>query len=115
MKAVSNDASKCVGYILTFSNGASLYLSGDTSTTPQMAELADRNLDYAFICCDGVYNMDVTEAMECATMIAAKHSIPYHMIPADKTNCFDRAVAESFDVPGKIIVEPGEELILVNE
>jgi hypothetical protein len=56
--------------------------------------------------------MDVPEAIECAKTVGAKHSIPYHMIPADKTNCFDQSVAESFDVPGRIIVRPGEELVL---
>ncbi len=108
----NHDAKECVGFILTFSNGVTLYLSGDTSTTPQMKELTERNLDYAFFCCDGVYNMDVPEAIECAKTVGAKHSIPYHMIPADKTNCFDQQVAESFDVPGRIIVRPGEELVL---
>ncbi len=108
----NHDVKECVGYILTFSNGVTLYLSGDTSTTPQMKELAEKNLDYAFFCCDGVYNMDVQEAIECAKTVGAKHSIPYHVIAADKTNCFDENVAESFDVPGRIIVRPGEELVL---
>ncbi len=107
----NHNASECVGYILTFSNGVSVYLSGDTSTTPTMADLASKKLDYAFICCDGVFNMDVKEAMECAKMIGAGHTIPYHMVPANK-NGFDRSVAESFEVPGRIILEPGEELIL---
>ena len=108
----NHNAKECVGFILTFSNGVTLYLTGDTSTTPQMKELSERNLDYAFFCCDGVYNMDVKEAIECAKTVGAKHSIPYHMIPADKTNCFDQEVAESFDVSGRIIVRPGEELVL---
>ena len=108
----NHNEKECVGYILTFSNGVTLYLSGDTSTTPQMKELSDRQLDYAFFCCDGVYNMDVQEAIECAKTVGAKHSIPYHMIPADKTNCFDAEVAESFDVPGRLIIRPGEELML---
>ena len=108
----NHDVSECVGYILTFSNGSTLYLSGDTSTTPQMSELADRKLDYAFFCCDGVYNMDVPEAMECALAVGAKHSIPYHMIPANNSEGFDRDVAESFDVPGRIVLKPGEELVL---
>ena len=107
----NHNVKDCVGYILTFSNGVTLYLSGDTSTTPQMSELADRNLDYAFFCCDGVYNMDVDEAIECAKTVGAKHSIPYHMIPANQGG-FDQEVAESFDVEGRIIVRPGEELVL---
>ena len=107
----NHNASECVGYILTFSDGVSVYFSGDTSTTPTMADLSSKELDYAFICCDGVYNMDVNEASECAKLIGAKHTIPYHMIPAQKSG-FDRSVAESFDVPGRIILEPGEELTL---
>ena len=108
----NHDVKECVGYILTFENGVTLYLSGDTSTTQQMSELADRNLDYAFFCCDGVYNMDINEASECAYLVNAKHNIPYHMIPANNSNGFDIDVAESFDAPGKIIIAPGEELVL---
>ena len=105
----NHDASSCVGYILTFSNGVTVYFTGDTSTTPQMSELSKRNLDYAFICCDGVYNMGLSEAAECAKTINAKHNIPYHMAPGSD---FDKNAAESFAAPNKIIVEPGEELVL---
>lgn len=108
----NHNVKECVGYILTFENDITLYVSGDTSTTQQMSELADRNLDYAFFCCDGVYNMDVAEASECAKLVNAKHSIPYHMIPANNSNGFDRDVAESFDAPDRIIIAPGEELVL---
>ena len=108
----NHDVSNCVGYILTFTDGKNLYLSGDTSTTPQMKELADRKLDYAFFCCDGVYNMDMAEAIECAKTVGAKHSIPYHMVPSSNSAGFDQAVAESFDVPDRIILAPGETLEL---
>ena len=107
----NHNVKDCVGFILTFSNGVTLYLTGDTSTTPQMNELADRKLDYAFFCCDGVYNMNVDEAIECAKTVGARHSIPYHMIPANEGG-FDREVAERFDVEGRIIVAQGEELVL---
>ena len=109
----NHDVKECVGYVLTFRNGARVYVSGDTSKTPQMAELED--IDYAFLCCDGVYNMDVAEAKECAKEVNAKHSIPYHMIPADNPDGFDQAVAESFDVEGQLILRPGEELRLEAE
>ncbi len=108
----NHNVKDCVGYILTFSDGVTLYLSGDTSTTPQMSELADRNLDYAFFCCDGVYNMDMNEAIECAKTVGAKHNIPYHMVPSSNSNGFDLKVAESFDVPGKMVVAAGEEIEL---
>ncbi|MCR5311603.1 MAG: MBL fold metallo-hydrolase [Lachnospiraceae bacterium] len=107
----NHKASDCVGFVLTFKDGVKLYLSGDTSTTPSMGSFAARNLDYAFLCCDGVYNMDVKEASECAKLINAKHTIPYHMAPGSK-NGFDQAQADRFEGPGKIILKPGEELAL---
>ncbi len=107
----NHDVSECVGFILTFLSGVKVYFSGDTSATPTMAELKKRGLDYAFICCDGVYNMDVKEASECAKLIGAKHTIPYHMAPADKAG-FDMKTAKKFDAPGKIILQPGEVLML---
>lgn len=105
----NHNVSSCVGYILTFSNGVSVYFTGDTSTTPQMSELASRNLDYAFICCDGVYNMGLEEAAECANTINAKHNIPYHIAPGAD---FDMDKAKAFDAPNKLIVEAGEEIVL---
>ena len=111
----NHDKKECVGYILTFSNGATVYFSGDTSTAPGMSKLADRHLDYAFLCCDGVYNMDVSEAAECARTIGAKHTIPYHMVPSDNPDGFDMSVAESFDATGRIILRPGQELVLEKE
>lgn len=108
----NHDVSECVGFILTFSDGVKAYFSGDTSTTPSMSGFAEKKLDYAFLCCDGVYNMDAAEASECAKIIGAKHTIPYHMEPAKDKSGFDMSVAESFDAPGKIILKPGEELVL---
>jgi len=109
----NHNVKDCVGYVLTFADGVTVYFSGDTSKTPQMAELGD--LDYAFFCCDGVYNMDMNEAVECAKLVGAKHSIPYHMIPADPQNNFDRELAETFEVEGRIILAPGEILDLTKE
>jgi L-ascorbate metabolism protein UlaG (beta-lactamase superfamily) len=108
----NHNVTECVGFILTFSDGVNTYFSGDTSTTPSMAGFADRKLDYAFLCCDGVYNMDVAEASECAKTIGAKHTIPYHMEPVKDKSGFDKSVAENFDAPGKIVLQPGEELVL---
>ena len=101
----------CVGYILTFSNGVQLYLTGDTSTTDQMPTLKARNIDYAFFCCDGTYNMNIDEAAKCAELVGAKHNTPYHM-PHDKENPFDRTFAESFAVQGLLVVASGETIAL---
>ena len=100
----------CVGYLLTFTNGQTVYVSGDTSRTEQMAQLAERNIDYAFWCCDGVFNMDAQEASECAALVGARHNIPYHTATTDDEDHFDRQVAEGFQAPGRIIMEPGQAL-----
>ena len=101
----------CTGYILTLPDGITVYISGDTSKTEQMPLLAEKNIDYAFFCCDGVYNMDMEEAAECAALVGAKHSIPYHVIPAEN-GLFDRERAEQFEVSDRMILEPGEEIEL---
>jgi L-ascorbate metabolism protein UlaG (beta-lactamase superfamily) len=97
-----------VGYILTI-DGLSLYFCGDTSTTPQMKEFATRKLDYAFLCGDGNYNMDLEEAAQCATLIGAKHNVPVHLKPGE---LFDLDMAKEFKGPNPLIIEPGIEVEL---
>ena len=103
---------ECVGYIVTLADGTSIYVTGDTSTTQQMSSLAEKEIDYAFFCCDGIYNMDLEEAAQCAKLVGAKHNIPYHMAAADSGALFDRSRAEQFDVPDLLIIEDGEEIEL---
>ena len=103
----NHNIKECVGWVITLSGGVTVYATGDTSTTDQMAELAERDLHYALIVCDGVYNMDMDEAVECAKKINARHSIPYHMAPG---KLFDAERAELFDAPGRLIVPAGEEI-----
>ena len=111
----NHDVKECVGYILTFSDGVTVYVSGDTSKTNQMPLLAEKKLDYAFYCCDGVYNMDLPEAAECAKLVGAKHDIPYHVIAASGGKYFDRTRAEQFDSPNLMVVGEGEEIELVSD
>lgn len=105
----NHNANECVGFILTLSDGVSVYISGDTSETKQMPRLSEKDIDYAFFCCDGVYNMDLAEAAHCATLVGAKRNIPYHMAPG---KLFDRTRAEKFNAPGRLIVADGEEIEL---
>ncbi len=106
----NHNVNECAGYILTFSNGKSVYVSGDTSTTEQMPLLAEKEIDYAFFCCDGVYNMGPEEASACAEMVGAKHNIPYHVGGSGTPYNFDRSNAEKFKAENRLIIEPGEEL-----
>ena len=105
----NHDINVCVGWLITLSDGISIYATGDTSTTDQMGELGELNIDYAFFCCDGKYNMDIAEASACAALVKARHSIPYHMAPG---KLFDMERAERFDGPGKLIIPAGEEIYL---
>ena len=105
----NHDIKSCVGWVITLPGGVTVYTSGDTSTTEQMAELAERDLHYAFFCCDGIYNMDMDEAIACAKTVNARHSVPYHMAPGQ---LFDAKRAELFDVPGKLVIPAGTEIEL---
>lgn len=105
----NHDINVCVGWLITLSDGVTVYATGDTSTTDQMAELANRDIDYAFFVCDGKYNMDIGEASACAALVNARHSIPYHMAPG---KLFDAERAAQFDGPGRMIVAAGEEIWL---
>ena len=99
---------KCVGFIITI-DGLKLYFSGDTSKTAQMSEFAAKKFDYAFLCADGNYNMGLEEAAECAKIIGARHNVPVHLKPGAP---FDRALAEQFKGPNRLIIEAGKEVPL---
>ena len=109
----NHSITECVGYVLTLSDGTVIYISGDTSTTDQMAELADKDIDYAFFCCDGQYNMDLAEAGQCADLVNARHVIPYHTVVADGVY-FDRDRADAFPSENLLIIEPGETISLTH-
>jgi len=104
----NHDPKVSVGYIITV-DGVKVYVSGDTSKTEQMSEFAALNLDYALLCTDGIYNMGLEEAAECAELIGAKHNIPFHIVFEE---LFDRALAETWTAPNRLILEPGEEVPL---
>ena len=108
----NHDVNKCVGYVLEFNNGIKLYICGDTSKTKQMEDMSKMNIDYAFYCCDGVYNMDNDEAAECAKLVNAKHNIPYHNDTSDNGMKFDLKKAKAWTAPNKLIIEPGNEIVL---
>ncbi|MCR5371762.1 MAG: MBL fold metallo-hydrolase, partial [Clostridium sp.] len=68
----NHDINVCVGYVLTFPDGVSVYATGDTSRTAQMEELAARDIHYALYCCDGRFNMGPEEASACAQTVNAR-------------------------------------------
>ena len=101
---------QCVGYLI-YVDGVQLYFAGDTSKVDFMEnDLAKRVIDYAFLPCDGVYNMDRPEAEECARIIGARHTVPIHTSPTGSPEQigFDLEKAEAFEADGKIVMIPGE-------
>lgn len=70
------------GFILQF-DGITVYHASDTDKLDSMADLAQYGVDYAFYPIDGQYNMDATEAMECAVLVGAKHNTAIHWFSAD--------------------------------
>ncbi|MDD3831111.1 MAG: MBL fold metallo-hydrolase [Clostridia bacterium] len=95
---------ECVGYLLKCGE-TNIYIAGDTSLTQQMYDMADYGIDYAFLPCDGKYNMNVAEAIKCAEIINAKHVIPYHMAPG---KLYDETIAETFTPCNALLVRPNE-------
>lgn len=113
----NHHVSECVGLVIKI-DGKKIYFSGDTSTTDDMrsGKLADMKPDYAILPCDGVFNMDVAEASSCAKLIAAKHSIPNHMLPMHEgktqQNLFSEEIAQRFEAVGKLVLHPQESIEL---
>lgn len=113
----NHDINFCVGYVIEFDR-IKIYASGDTSKTQDMSKkLPKMQLTYALLCCDGVYNMDIEEASECAQLINAKYTIPIHTAPvSSKTDAknppYDLIKAQNLSCNSKIILKPGEEIEL---
>ena len=101
---------ECVGYLVEI-DGAVCYFAGDTSRVAGMDALAKRHIDYAFYPCDGHYNMDLTEAAECAHIVGAAHNVPIHMIPG-RQGIFDMDRATSWVVRNRLIIPDGGEIEL---
>ena len=110
-KNLFHSPKKCVGFILSV-DGVNIYASGDTSKTEQMKSFAARELDYALFPCDGLFNMSLKKAAECARLAAAKHNIPIHLKPGA---LFDQKRAEKWNAPNRLIIKPGEEIELQNK
>ena len=99
---------KCVGYIITI-DGVKIYASGDTSKTKQMETFSNLKLDYAILPGDGFFTMGLKKSAECARIIGAKNNIVIHL---KAYALFSRKKAEKWSAPNKLIIEPGQEIVL---
>ena len=100
----NHDPASCVGYIISV-DGKKIYAAGDTSKFDRMREFRLFHIDLALFPTDGIFNMGPEEAAECAELCGAKQAIPIHTNPG---SLYSRKVAERFDFPGRILLEPGE-------
>lgn len=64
-----------LGFIITLSNGISIYHAGDTDFVPEMKSL---NVDIALLPVSGTYVMTADEALAAAHAIQPKVAIPMH-------------------------------------
>lgn len=109
---LKHDRDASVGYVITI-DGVIVYGSGDTSTTSCMEDILPfEQIDYALLCIDGDHNMNAEEASHCAEILHAHHAIPIHMKAGA---LFDDALAEQFTPENRLIMRPGEEIILHHE
>ena len=109
-----HDRDECVGYMIDV-DGRKLYFPGDTGITEEMKTYADRGIDIFFVPMDGTYTMTVEQAEECCSIVQAKYVIPIHTSPQyqnDDDSPYDLEVAERFQAKGKVIVKPGEQMVL---
>ena len=102
---------ECVGYLIDV-DGVRIYVAGDTSYMPFMDRLARKELDYAFLPIDGIFNMGPEEATRVANIIQPKHLIPYHMKPG---MLFDIKQDMMVSYEKSMLVRPGEQIELVHE
>ena len=104
---------ECVGYVVRV-DGLTLYFAGDTSTTSQMGLMPSMDIDYAFLPGDGIYNMDVAEAADCASLIKARHTVPIHLHPMQSYG-EEEAARFAQLAPDVLLIRPGVPVKLLKE
>ncbi|MFS1512617.1 MBL fold metallo-hydrolase [Chengkuizengella sp. SCS-71B] len=98
------------GYILELGD-VLLYHAGDTSYIEEMKLLSNKNLTYALLPVDGIYNMDPEEAAEVAKMINAEKVIP---ISTGEDGFYNVENIRKFNVENKEVLKPGDVIELIN-
>ncbi|MDM7925447.1 MAG: MBL fold metallo-hydrolase [bacterium] len=99
----------CVGYVVEF-NGIRIYHAGDTGKIAEMADLAARDIAYALLPIDGIYNMTPEAAVEAVGLIRPKYAIPIHSMPPPDTG--NAATIARFTSPNRLVLRNGETIAL---
>ncbi len=104
----NHTANESCGFIIKYGDIV-IYHSGDTSTTRQMASMADFEIDYAMLCMDGYFNMGPEEAMAVTDLIKPGAVIPIHTA---QNGSYDKDNVMAFTHPLKMDVKPGQSVVL---
>lgn len=82
-------------------DGVKFYHAGDTDPIPEMEDLAEEDIDVAFLPVGGHYTMDQDEAVEAVNMIQPGKVVPIHYGSIDETTAdierFETDVREETD------------------
>ncbi|MBN2364488.1 MBL fold metallo-hydrolase [candidate division WOR-3 bacterium] len=97
-----------IGYVVSIGS-KKIYHPGDTGFIPEMKELSD--IDVAFFPIDGMYTMDVDEAVQAALQISPKIAVPIHDMGKNDPNMFKEKLESESDVEARILTI-GESIIL---
>ena len=96
----------CVGVMFRM-DGLTFYHASDTDPVPEMEQLADEEIDLAFLPVGGKYTMDQEEAIDAIKMIEPEKVVPIHYGYLDETTCdtekFSEDVRENTDAEPIII------------
>lgn len=90
----------CTGVIFEL-DGVKFYHASDTDPIDEMEELADENIDVAFLPVGGHYTMDQDEAIDAIKMIQPEKVVPIHYGYVENTSAdvgrFEEDVREETD------------------
>jgi L-ascorbate metabolism protein UlaG (beta-lactamase superfamily) len=99
------------GYLINFKDTI-IYHLGDTGLFSDLQLVGKRHpVDYALMCIGGHYTMDRIDAVDAASLVAAKTVIPchYNTMPAIETDAHAfKADVESATTSNVVILEPGD-------
>ena len=96
-----------LGFILSV-GGKKFYIAGDTSFFDEMEALAKKDIDYAFLPIDGIYNMGPEEATKVANVVKSKCSIPVHTGFNESGPIFNEENVARFTPENKMIMKYGD-------
>lgn len=96
----------CTGVIFELDDVV-FYHASDTDVIPEMDELADKNIDVAFLPIGGTYTMNISEAVEAVKKIKPRLVVPIHYDVVDGTEVnpekFKRLVEEDTEAQVDIL------------